>query len=862
METIEKFISHLIENQFPGIYREDGPMLVAFMKSYYEWMEETENVLWYTRRLYEIKDIDETLDEFITHFKEKYLSRIPINDNTDVRNLVKHSLDLYRSKGTERGVDLLFKLVFGVGTQVYYPGDDIFRLSDGKWVVPMYLEVQVQENNTLFHNKQIMGLQSGAIAFVERVVRRTVGPRLIDVFYISAITGNFVTGEKVQDSEESINAVDCPTIIGSLTSLEISVDGSGTGFAVGDVVDVISSRTGLGGKALVTDTSDITGIITFQFISGGFGYSVNSEILISEKVLRVSNVVPNSTPNGYFQLFETITQPKGGVNYENANGTFANADAVFTYYANNAQKGEGRIYDITAINATHGEMRFFVMSGNLESNNIATTGNAVVANQASSNGYQDRTSTANLMATSSNLTIQATASINNFTVGEVLVCTNNSTNVIIGNGTIATLSGVSGPNVVVTIVDRKGVFLKNNLMYGQTSNNHATVADMAYDIGIIDISAAFSNAPHNYIRGLDSNTTANIATISVGDGASFNVVVNTFLYEETANLNTDLIHHYFHVDLDATSYGFPLNALGNLTSDPIESFLDFETINVGTITSITNINPGSGYNRAPMVRVYDPIAAGYGGMDIQLGITGRTSAFSVGEVVTQGDTDARGLVLQSNSSLLLMQRLSVQNEFIPTVNATTLVIGEDSGCEANVETVGWVPYSDVAGLNMEVTGFVQTGTGAIDGIQVQDSGFGYEEGEVVILRNISNSEIVGSASVNLGLHGRGTGYYLEKGGFLSDEKKLYDGYYYQEFSYEIQSSIALDKYRDMMFNIMHFAGSKMFGALNIVSDLDANTDIESSISDVSYTSNLLIDRDDNLMIDRADNQIVVSRQVA
>src|SRR5688572_19003302 len=185
MEVIERTISQYVENMFPAVYKDEGPIFVAFVKAYFEWLEDEENVLWYTRRLFEIKDIDETLEQFIVHFKEKYLKHIPITSHTNTRQLVKHSLDLYRSKGTERGVDLLFKLVFGQGATLYYPGDDIFRLSDGKWVVPMYLEVTVQCHNYLFNNKQVTGLTSGATAFVERVIRRTVGSRLIDVFYIS-----------------------------------------------------------------------------------------------------------------------------------------------------------------------------------------------------------------------------------------------------------------------------------------------------------------------------------------------------------------------------------------------------------------------------------------------------------------------------------------------------------------------------------------------------------------------------------------------------------------------------------------------------------------------------------------------------
>src|ERR1017187_400470 len=112
METVEKFISPLIENQFPEIYRQDGPTFVLFLKAYFEYLESEGNALWYARRLPELKDIDFTLDSFITHFKNKYLAKLPLNTDSDVRMLVKHSLDLFRSKGTPRGVQILFQLVF------------------------------------------------------------------------------------------------------------------------------------------------------------------------------------------------------------------------------------------------------------------------------------------------------------------------------------------------------------------------------------------------------------------------------------------------------------------------------------------------------------------------------------------------------------------------------------------------------------------------------------------------------------------------------------------------------------------------------------------------------------------------------
>ena len=51
---IEKSIRYKIEQQFPAIFRENGPELVQLVKDYYKFMEtETNMSLYNSRRLYE-----------------------------------------------------------------------------------------------------------------------------------------------------------------------------------------------------------------------------------------------------------------------------------------------------------------------------------------------------------------------------------------------------------------------------------------------------------------------------------------------------------------------------------------------------------------------------------------------------------------------------------------------------------------------------------------------------------------------------------------------------------------------------------------------------------------------------------------
>lgn len=59
------------------------------------------------------------------------------------------------------------------------------------------------------------------------------------------------------------------------------------------------------------------------------------------------------------------------------------------------------------------------------------------------------------------------------------------------------------------------------------------------------------------------------------------------------------------------------------------------------------------------------------------------------------------------------------------------------------------------------------------------------------------------------------GYYRNDDGHLSSTKVLQDGEYYQEYSYVIRSNQNIEAYRDVVMDVLHPAGMKMFGQINI-----------------------------------------------
>src|SRR5688572_10407088 len=83
-------------------------------------------------------------------------------------------------------------------------------------------------------------------------------------------------------------ANDYPTVLGSLTALSVSVSGAGAGYAIGDVVDVIGTR-GRQGVARVANTSSATGLVTFSLEDGGYGYTIDSVVIISDQILAFAD---------------------------------------------------------------------------------------------------------------------------------------------------------------------------------------------------------------------------------------------------------------------------------------------------------------------------------------------------------------------------------------------------------------------------------------------------------------------------------------------------------------------------------------------------------------------------------------------
>lgn len=281
-ESNIKQFSYLIEQQFPAIYRKEGENLVKFIEAYYEWLEQEGMLTNQTMSLPEYLDIDATLDQFLSHFRETYMVGLPASLIGNQRLLQKHILDLYRSKNSKTSIELLFRLLYNTAVEVYLPSDDILRTSDGKFERRSYLEVDYSVDFNNFIGKTIRGSISNALAVVSATERRLVKgvPRVI--MYIEDIRGTFQVSENIYYNETRDH--DPVRILGSVTGFDVTM--SVAGWEIGEEVYIqeeLSPTMGEGVSAYVSEVyNSDTGMIFPIVVDGGTGYAMDSIVTITD----------------------------------------------------------------------------------------------------------------------------------------------------------------------------------------------------------------------------------------------------------------------------------------------------------------------------------------------------------------------------------------------------------------------------------------------------------------------------------------------------------------------------------------------------------------------------------------------------
>ena len=229
--------------------------------------------------LLKFRDPDKVISNFLTKFRNEFLNTIPENldGSIDKRKLIKNIKSVYRAKGTSRGHEMFFRMLFGLPSETVYPRENMLRISDGKWTTNKILRaVGTVGDTTNLIGRTITGQSSGATAFVEAVSKFQIGENEITEFTISekTISGTFQTGEEVRGTSSS----EASSFIKATTSGVpgiLSITNDGILSAENDNVIVTGGGTG---SIIQVNAIGNGGITEFIIDDAGTGYVIGDTL--------------------------------------------------------------------------------------------------------------------------------------------------------------------------------------------------------------------------------------------------------------------------------------------------------------------------------------------------------------------------------------------------------------------------------------------------------------------------------------------------------------------------------------------------------------------------------------------------------
>jgi hypothetical protein len=918
---LDQFVSDIISQQLPAFYQDEGPNFVAFVRAYYEWMEQQGYTINASRNLLNYKDIDNTVDQFISSFSYEFLQNFPAITAANKSFLIKKIKDFYVSKGSIQGLKLLFRLLFDEDIEVYAPGSDILRASDGIWKIPVYLEVEHSLATKNFIGQYIVGSTSGATAFVDSIYTRLVNNRLIDVLMINDVLGSFLYNEYITSSQVPNTA----KIIGSLTTINIVSGGANN--KVGDLF-TLSGTNGIGGLARVAAVVSNTGLVSFNLLDGGTGYANTSTIYISNTQLVLS-------ANSSYVPFANVSQALANVAFgAGVVGTITSASQLIGQTANgynssNTLVANGVIVSATISNSalSTNSVVISVTNGDFTQAANVNTGSVVFVTPTASN-----VTATGVVTGSSNVfiglhNVSGTFYANGAVLSDGYV-TSTVRSIGSGSGASFAIQGLTDTESNVLFTDRLrdinsgGVPELNMVICGSNSNTNLTAPSgtiIANTASAIVTGSGTSFTIYTQGYGLYTSGGLFLGTVNaISNSTSLTLSANAFANVASAGYK-----------FNNPTYGFPANTSATYSNLMIAA-LTTNTLVTGTILQLGSLNPGSSYTVAPFVQIRNDYISTYQYHTQLITVANRTGAFSQGDHITQTYTTPVSFVFYNSLSgsfvngEAVTQSNGTSNSYatISNVAGSNLVLtairgsivannaggqrlyGITSGATANIVTVsantvsanvvgtiqtvvdsiqniyevrsinfgkGFVPtgtvsvgsYSNgsfvggfrgtanvvsvytnisspVMGLNANVFANVTTSTGIATQLQLFDSGIGYQLNDVITLTSNTNPNLI-TGTANVYNQGIGLGYWEDNRGKLNSDKFLTDNYYYQDFSYEIQSRLSIDKYADILKKLAHVTGTKQFGKVTINSETIMNTVSGSASSDIlGYAANTMI----------------------
>ena len=820
-----------------------------------------------TKTFKDLIDSDETTAGLLKSFKKELYPNVRDDASVDLKYFIKHLKEFYRSKGSEKSFQTLFRALYAQESlDFYYPKTDLLKVSDGNWAQDTILQLDYDVSYFDFNGLTITGLTSGSTAFVSNVTTRKLGTITLIELVLTNESGVFTVGETFTAtlvSGSTLSAI----ILGMLTDIEIT-DG-GTGYDIGDTITIVSDTThleledlpgadGFQGFLLQEDglpetrsayTSDSSseGIMNNEDGADlvGFGAVATVTATTGDQV----TLMPITSGGNGFQLDDSFTFDNTDTNVE------VTAEAVVatvkdTYQVERLTTQLFEAVETVTFNITGATVvvpfSVSVVAGYLVANDVifsdATKVGEVISISDSEIRVYDRSNENSALGAiingdflflfdSDGVAISGATSVVVFDSS----LTNPSEDVAFNAANYTTAA--AGLLSLSGTYSRTGTTVTNTIAAGHNAYqfftiNNAFSSDPVADDMLTD-NSTFGSATKKFtvIRYASETKTvfghSTLGTFSSGNTVNLvnpngigqvlledQIPTTSGTYSGTVSTEGELLQDD---DFPTTSilYNGSISGEGRINSEDINIDVDGGTALNSTISGLSithDFTSGTISGTGDDGAVFTPTTVA------------NSSVFTI---TTSGTGSTTGAVtLISNANTAMKSAMTIESQTFGTVN-TIAITSHGSGYESiptvSLQNSYYEGRGEVDSVNGGFLGSnanVTIGTlgGTVTDVTVSEIGHGY-------LTDPSVTAPVQSTQATLTPVITPTktkvGVFTDESGQPSSRKKVQDNDYYQDYSYVLQTTDSINVWQEDVLKLLHPAGFKLFGEVAIVTLLNS-----------------------------------------
>ena len=299
---------------------------------------------------------------------------------------------------------------------------------------------------------------------------------------------------------------------------------------------------------------------------------------------------------------------------------------------------------------------------------------------------------------------------------------------------------------------------------------------------------------------------------------------------ETVSLITDIIGNFLAVPLNSADFNAVPPALIAMSgtaspvtiATPLNQAFDLTPFEIGTIKSFENVNPGSNYVNDTFTLVLDEQMIAFERFEQVILVDNYSAAFSIGDTINQPLTGTTGLITKIDNDLGALYVRAYSYYGFKTGPSDFF---NHKGNAYDILAVERDYSSKRFGESAVVTNETLFSQGRISAAEIRNSGFGYIDKEAVylvdesgtrhakaILRANSQGITAGFwSSQNSHINGYWTNPDNHEFEYYDGKMRIQDSDYYQEYSYEVQSTVDISRYEKVLKDTVHLSGTKLFG---------------------------------------------------